>query len=164
MKAEYSDSQIVEGKKVIPQPKIIDLPFQRISARALIVRRGDGHILGTLHRENGMFALPGGNVEDGESTGQALKRELDEENFVLHAAKWDPRVTVDYFNGYKELNVWHLITVDDVDIGTSEENIESRWFDQDEDVWYPFMQENLILTINRYIPELSTSKVVIQKG
>jgi 8-oxo-dGTP pyrophosphatase MutT (NUDIX family) len=163
MKAEYTDVWYVEGKKVITHPKTVELPFQRISARALILRRGDHRILGTLHREKGMFALPGGNVEDGESTAQALKRELDEENFVLHAAEWDPRVTVDYFDGYKELNVWHLITVDDVDIGHSEENIESRWLDQDEDVWYPFMREGLILTINRYFPDLSASKLVIQK-
>ena len=163
MKAEYMDVWYENGKETLVHSKTVELPFKRISARALIIRRTDRRILGTLHRENGKFALPGGTLEDGESSSEAVTRELEEENFNLIKANWAPIVAVDYFDGYKELSIWHLITVDDVEIGTSEENIESKWLDQDDDVWYPYMQENLILAINRYLPEFSTSKVVVQE-
>ena len=161
MKAHYKDVWFEQGREISGSTKSVKLPFRRISARAIIIRRKDGFIFGTLHRKNGRFALPGGAAEDGESTEQVVRRELAEENFNLLCPAWETRVVVDYFDGYGELNVWHIIIVDDVEIGFSEENIESRWVAQEEDVWYPFMHERIILAINKYLPELSKAKITV---
>jgi 8-oxo-dGTP pyrophosphatase MutT (NUDIX family) len=162
MKAQYRDVWFDQGREIPGSRKSVNLPFTRISARGLIIRRKDGFIIGTLHRKNGRYALPGGAVEDGESTEQAVRRELTEENFNLISPEWEPKVDVDYFDGYGELSVWHIIIVDNVEIGLSEENVESRWVTQEEDVWYPFMQERIILAINRYLPELCKTKIMVR--
>jgi 8-oxo-dGTP pyrophosphatase MutT (NUDIX family) len=161
MKAQYTDVWFDQGREILGSEKSVNLPFRRISARALIIRRKDGCIIGTLHRDNGRYALPGGAVEDGESTEQAVSRELAEENFNLISPEWERRVVVDYFDGYGELNVWHIIIVDNVGIGFSEENVESRWVSQEEEVWYPFMQERIILALNQYLPELCNAKIKV---
>ena len=164
MKAEYTDVWYADGQEIIGLAKTVGLPFKRISARAVILRRKDGFLLGTLHRQDGRYALPGGTVEDGESTAQAVKRELAEENIILINPDWDSRVAVDFYDGYRELSVWHIAIVDDAEIGFSEENVESKWLAQDEDVWYPYMHENLILTLNRYLPDLSMKSAFVQIG
>ena len=161
MKAQYKDVWFEQDTEISGSTKSVKLPFRRISARAIIVRRKDGFIIGTLHRKNGDYALPGGALENGESTKEAVSRELAEENFNLLNPSWEPRVVVDYFDGYGELSVWHIIIVDDVEIGFSEENIESRWVGQEEDVWYPFMHERIILAINKYLPELCKAKIMV---
>jgi len=86
---------------------------------------------------------------------------LAEENFKLISPEWETRVVVDYFDGYGELSVWHIIIVDDVEIGFSEENVKSRWVGQEEDVWYPFMHERILLTLNNYLPELCKAKIEV---
>ena len=161
MEAQYTDVWFDEGKEIQGSEKSVYLPFRRISARALIVRRKDGSIIGTLHRKNGRFALPGGTVEDGESTEQAVRREITEENFNLFNPEWKSRVVVDYFDGYGELSVWHIIIVENVEINFSEENVESRWVAQEEDVWYPFMHERIILALNHHFPELCNAKIEV---
>jgi 8-oxo-dGTP pyrophosphatase MutT (NUDIX family) len=161
MKARYTDVWFDNDREIPGSEKSVNLPFRKISARALIIRRKDGFIIGTLHRKKGKYALPGGAVEDGESTKQAVARELEEENFILISPVWETRVVVDYFDGYGELSVWHIIIVDDVEIGFSEENIKSRWVGQEEDVWYPFMHERILLTLNNYLPELCKAKIEV---
>jgi hypothetical protein len=155
MRAEYTEVWIHDGVETIGPKKVVRLPFGRVSARAIIVRKADGAILGTLHRQDGRYALPGGAVENGESTLEAVLRELDEENISLidpdDAA--DEAMAVDFFGGYKELSVWHLFLVDDAQIGDSEENVISRWVSQDEDVWYPGMRERLLIEISKYLPD-----------
>ena len=153
MKAEYTDVWFVNGREISGEWKEVELPFRRISARAIIVRRKDSSILGTLHREGGRYALPGGGLENGESTIETVQRELSEENIVLKMPEWNVNVAVDFYDGYEELSIWHMVLVEDASIGASEENIESRWVGQDEDVWYPSMRENLVLAINRYLPD-----------
>lgn len=158
MKAEYTeaffaqDGTIIEGAQ-----KTVDLPFSRVSARAIIVRKRDGAIIGTIHHQGATCALPGGNVDDGESVEDAVMRELDEENFTLVGSDegWRERIAVDYFHGYRELAVWYLFIVEDADIQPSEENVESRWVGQHEDVWHPFMRERILLAIQRLAPDLN---------
>jgi 8-oxo-dGTP pyrophosphatase MutT (NUDIX family) len=161
VKAQYTDVWFDQDREIPGSEKSVNLPFRKISARALIIRRKDGFIIGTLHRKNGKYALPGGALENGESTEQAVRRELAEENFKLISPEWETRVVVDYFDGYGELSVWHIIIVDDVEIGFSEENIKSRWVGQEEDVWYPFMHERILLTLNNYLPELCKAKIEV---
>jgi 8-oxo-dGTP pyrophosphatase MutT (NUDIX family) len=161
MKAQYTDVWFDQDREIPGSEKSVNLPFRKISARALIIKKKDGFIIGTLHRKNGKYALPGGALENGESTEQAVRRELAEENFKLISPEWETRVVVDYFDGYGELSVWHIIIVDDVEIGFSEENIKSRWVGQEEDVWYPFMHERILLTLNNYLPELCKAKIEV---
>lgn len=80
MRSEYTEIWNVAGEEILGQNKVVDLPFKRISARAIIIRRSDGSIVGTLHRRGGKYALPGGAPEDGESILEAVVRELEEEN------------------------------------------------------------------------------------
>lgn len=163
MKSEYTDVWFENGVEKTGRHKIVKLPFRRASARALIVRREDGAILGTLHRKGGRFALPGGSIEDGESSAEAVMRELSEENIHLIEAgpSWEHRLGVDYFEGYHELSVWHIFDVENASIEISEENLLTRWVSQEEEVWYPFMHEKIILLINRFLPDLTSRKLVI---
>ncbi len=164
MKAEYNEVWFLDGQEVQVGEKTISLPFGRVSARALIVRRGDGAILGTLHHEGGKLAPPGGAIDDGETSGEAIARELDEENIQLvgNSEAWKRRIAVSYYAGYKELSIWHIFDVEEAIIGECDENILSRWVEQDEDVWYPAMWEWIILTLNSELPELAQKAVVIQ--
>ena len=164
MKAVYRDVWFEKGVETTGSMKTVELPFRRVSARALIVRRRDGAILGALHRERGRYALPGGAFDDGESSVDAVVRELAEENIKLIGAddEWETRIAVDYFDGYQELSVWHIVQVDDVEIGESEENVDCRWVQQEEDAWHPFMHERLILVLSRNLPDLVNSSVVVE--
>lgn len=163
MKAEYIDTWFQDGVEITGSSKVVDLPFRRTCARALIVRKKDRQILGTLHRQGGMYALPGGAIEDGESAAQAAARELAEEKIILIDPDpgWENLIAVDYFAGYQELSVWFIIAVEDAEIGESEENIESKWIPQGEKIWYPFLQERIILTLARIRPELADRSIVI---
>ena len=113
MKATFTNLWFQNSETVVGSPKSVDLPFKRVSARAIIVRRRDGCVLGTLHRQGGRFAFPGGAVEDGESTLKAVQRELAEENIVLVDPEWLSEIAIDYYEGFQELNVWHLVVVED---------------------------------------------------
>lgn len=157
MKAEYDDVMFVQGKKVFGSHKVIELPFSHVSARALIVRRKDSALLATLHNQGGRYALPGGAIDHGESPAEAVIRELREENIELvdNNNAWVSRVGVDYFDGYKELTVWYLFDVEDAVIGECDENVETRWFHQNEDVWHPLMREKILLLLNQFLPDLA---------
>ncbi len=163
MRAIYKEIWFQDGKEIQGEEVTVYLTFGRTSARALIVRRGDGAILGTLHRKNGKFALPGGAIDDGESPAEAVERELHEENIQLVGGNddWKTRIAVSYFEGYQELSVWHIFDVEDAFIGECDENILSRWVAQDEDVWYPFMRERIILILNRLLPELARKSIAV---
>ncbi|MGA9533222.1 MAG: NUDIX hydrolase [Anaerolineales bacterium] len=164
IEASYKDVWYVQGEPITGEKKVVHLPFERVSARAIIVRQSDGSILGTLHRSGGSLALPGGAVEDGESTLEAVLRELAEENIELIDPddSLENAFVVDYFDGYGELSVWHMFLVQRARIGKSDENIESRWVDQEEDVWYPGMREKLILAISAKIPAVAKVRLTTQ--
>ena len=164
MKAKYKEIWFLEGEEIQGEEKKIKLPFGRASARALIVRRSDGAILGTLHHKGGKLAPPGGAIDDGENSAQAVARELDEENIQLvgNSEMWEKRIAVSYYDGYKELSIWHIFDVEDAVIGECEENIISRWVRQEEDVWYPSMREWIILTLNQCLPEFAQKSVAVQ--
>lgn len=154
MKAAYTEVWFAGGEQIIGPYKEVEVPFSRLSARAVIVRRRDGALLGTLHKRDGRYALPGGQMDNGETTLDAVKREIREENISLTDPDWDVGIGVDYFHGYCELSVWHIVLVTEAEIGECEENIRSRWLSQDQDLWYPTLREKLILYLARYLPEL----------
>jgi 8-oxo-dGTP pyrophosphatase MutT (NUDIX family) len=161
MRSEYTEVWNIDGEEIVGQQKVVFLPFKRVSARTIIIRKGDGAILGTLHKQGGRYALPSGSLEDGEGTLESVLLELDEEN--IHLVEPDRALeaifAVDYFDGYGELSVWHFFPVVDAHIGESVENIESRWVFQDEDVWYPYMRERLLMEISKHPPHLARKMV-----
>ena len=55
MKAIYKEVWFLDGKEILGQEKTVHFPFGRTSARALIIRRRDGAVLGTLHHQGGKF-------------------------------------------------------------------------------------------------------------
>ena len=156
MKATFNEINYYDGQTLDLGPKTVTLPFHRISARAILVRRSDGAILGVRHGPKRMLALPGGGVDDGESPAQALRRELIEEGFTLIGADdaWETRFGVDYYAGYKELNFWFLITVDDAHMTPNPEIFAYQWVPQGENPWYPGMGALIGLLVQKYLPEM----------
>jgi hypothetical protein len=146
---------ILKNQHPYTQSISVELPFERITARAIIIRLKDGAILGAQHHLGAKYALLGGGLNDGEDPPTALIRELNEENVRLQNldGNWPDRVTVDYFAPYRELSFWYLMTVEDAIIGPSE-NIETRWIDQNNDIWYPHMLGKIILQMKTYVPTL----------
>ena len=61
----------------------VKLPFKKVTARAILVRREDGCLFGVLHEINGRYSPPGGAVDQGESPEEALLRELEEEKIRM---------------------------------------------------------------------------------
>ena len=156
MQATFHEINYYDGQTVDRGEKTVTLPFHRISARAILVRRADGAILGVRHGPTRMMALPGGGVDDGETPAQALRRELSEEGFTLIGADdaWEARFGVDYYAGYKELNFWFLITVDDAHMTPNPEIFAYQWVQQNENPWYPGMGALIRLLVEKYLPEM----------
>ena len=102
------------------------------------------------------MALPGGGLDHKETPAQAMERELAEENITLIGADadWHDRFGVDYYDGYRELNFWYIIAVDDVQTTASDEIHECAWVPQTENPWYPGMRTLLLHFIEKYLPEL----------
>jgi 8-oxo-dGTP diphosphatase len=102
-----------------------------VLARGLI-RNHEGKVLLVRHRARDWWFAPGGHLEWGENTSQALRRELIEEAELPitvrgllavgeHAYEEDGEHRV-------ELNL--LLEADtDASIGTVEEHLEFQWFD-----------------------------------
>lgn len=155
MKAHFNEISFHKDPPKDRGPKTVILPFKRVSARALIVRRSDGAIFGVRHRPGLGMALPGGGLDEGETPAEAMTRELGEENITLvHPdSGWHDRFGVDYYHGYRELNFWYLIAVDDVKTAPSEEIVEWAWVLQHENPWYPGMHTLILHFIEKHLPE-----------
>ena len=141
----------------------VKLPFKKVTARAILIRREDGCLFGVLHQANGQFSPPGGALKQGESPEEALIRELEEEKIRLISpdTQWRERMAVDYFSGRKELNIWYIFLVDDVQLGESKEILDARWLDQTQDVWYPTMREKIFLAIAEHLPDFLKVEVSV---
>ncbi|HNB54710.1 MAG TPA: hypothetical protein PK530_22365, partial [Anaerolineales bacterium] len=83
-------------------------------------------------------------------------RHLSEEGFTLIGADdaWEARFGVDYYAGYKELNFWFLITVDDAHMTPNPEIFAYQWVQQNENPWYPGMGALIRLLVEKYLPEM----------
>ena len=156
MEIKYTDTLIIDGKKIAGDHKTSYLPFSHVSARAIIIRRSDGAILGALHRQDGKYALPGGALDDGESAEDALIRELREEGISLigNDQDWRNRIGVDYYSGYNELCLWYLFLVDGVELSENDELLDIRWINQSDDPWYPGNRKKFLICVQHYLPEM----------
>jgi ADP-ribose pyrophosphatase YjhB (NUDIX family) len=132
------------------------LPFKRTSARAIIVRRKDGALLGVLHNVGQKYAPPGGLIDDGETPGQALNRVLEEGHFLLidSDVSWEKRLFVDFYQPEDQLDLYYILLVEDVRVGEHGEMREVRWLDQTQDVWSPQLREKMFLALKEYLPDM----------
>jgi 8-oxo-dGTP pyrophosphatase MutT (NUDIX family) len=133
-----------------------NLPFESASARAIIVRRKDGALLGVLNNANHQYAAPGGQIAAGETPAQTLNRLLEERHFHLidSDVSWENRLSVDFTQSTNQLDIYYILLVEDVRIGAYTEMTEVRWLDQTQDVWLPFLREKMLLALKEYFPEL----------
>ena len=156
MKVEYQDIFVIKGKGIAGDHKSVTLPFTHVSSRAIILRKKDGAILGALHRPDGKYALPGGTIDDGESAEDALQREIEEEGIRLIGSDegWSERLGVDYYGGYNELSLWYIFLVDDAETEENEEILDIKWIQQDDDLWYPYVREKILLNLLQHVPDL----------
>lgn len=156
MEATFYGNDTINHPSKQQEARRVSLPFAMVTARALIVRRSDGAILGMVHHPGAALALPGGIIDDGESAEAAVLRELEEENVQLEglANGWQSKLYVDYYHGYQSLSLWYLMAVDDARFGPNPETVETRWVPQDEEVWHPGMREKLLMALREYAPEM----------
>jgi 8-oxo-dGTP pyrophosphatase MutT (NUDIX family) len=156
MEVKYQDVLVKKKREIKGEHKINYLPFTHICARAIIIRRSDGAILGALHRPKGSYAPPGGALDDGESAEDAVIRELQEEGIRILGddQEWRNRLAVDYYHGYNELILWYLFVADGVEISENDELLDVQWFSQDQDPWYPGNREKFLIYLRNYLPDL----------
>lgn len=156
MKATFFGNSFINPNGEEKHARNIELPFDMVTARAIIIRREDGAILAMVHHEGAKYALPGGLIDDGESAHEAVMRELEEENVQLSGiiSGWEENIFTDYFAGYKALNLWFVIPVDEATFGPNPETLETRWIAQDEDFWHPGMREKILMAVGQYVPNL----------
>ena len=134
----------------------LKLPFARAFAKAIIVRRKDGALLGVMHNSHQKYALPGGLISKGETPGQALIRVLEEKNFRLvdSDVRWEKRLSVDFYQPDNQLDIYYIFLVEDVQVGDHLEVMEVRWLDQTQDVWLPHLREKMCLALKEYLPDM----------
>lgn len=156
MKANYSGNPEINQGGELKQERSIELPFESVVVRAILIRRNDGAFLGVLYDQKDKYALPGGLIEDKESADNAILRILEESRIILVGSdkKWRDRLSVDYFHGFRSLSLWYIFMVDDVQLGTTSLAKELRWLDQSQDVWYPNMREKICLAVQENAPDL----------
>ena len=66
-------------KPISPCAILPPISAPAISASAAIIRNAEGHVLLQRRSDNGLWGLPGGSVEIGESVTTAVVREVKEE-------------------------------------------------------------------------------------
>ncbi len=120
-----------------PEADVSKATVLRPSVTAVILN-GDGHVLLQRRSDNGLWGLPGGSVEIGESVSAALAREVKEETGLtvkierLVGVYSDPAYQV---ARYADGNVVHYIStlfacrVLGGCLQTCEESLDLRFFD-----------------------------------
>jgi ADP-ribose pyrophosphatase YjhB (NUDIX family) len=105
------------------------------------VRDGDGRVLLQLRRDHGVWALPGGAVEPGETVADAVVREIEEETRCrtevvrLTGVYSAPgQTTIAYPNGdvVAYVSVCFECRFVEGEPGPTEESSDARWFTAEE--------------------------------
>ena len=120
-----------------PEPDVSKAKQLRPSVAA-IIRNAEGHVLLQRRSDNGLWGLPGGSVEIGESVTTALVREVQEETGLVVEVE---RLVGVYSNPafqvvrYKDGNVVHYINtlmtcrIVEGTLQTCDESLELKFFD-----------------------------------
>ncbi|RZU51828.1 ADP-ribose pyrophosphatase YjhB (NUDIX family) [Krasilnikovia cinnamomea] len=111
-----------------------------VPAVSAVVRDERGRVLLQRRRDNDLWALPGGAMEIGESVGQAVAREVEEEAGYLVEPVYvigvysDPRHVFAYDDGEvrQEFSVCVAAEVRSGRLRVSDESTEVGWFTPDE--------------------------------
>jgi ADP-ribose pyrophosphatase YjhB (NUDIX family) len=105
---------------------------------AAVIRNGEGRILLQRRSDNGLWGLPGGSVEIGESVRDAILREVREETGLtveivrLIGVYSDPRIQI---VRYPDGNVVHYVStlfacrIVAGELQTGDETLDLRFFD-----------------------------------
>jgi ADP-ribose pyrophosphatase YjhB (NUDIX family) len=129
-----------------------------IPAASAIITNDRGQIL--LHRrtDNNLWALPGGTMEIGESIGQTVVREVQEETGLLVEPEnivgiySNPKHVVEYADGEvrQEFSVCFACCIVGGELRTSEESSELAFFTPQE-IEQLGMHESIRLRITHYL-------------
>lgn len=134
---------------------------QKIGASVAIMR--DGRLLVTRRADNGLWCLPGGGVDAGETWSEAAIREAREETGLevaidgVLAAYADPDVVVRYPDGHRTqiFGVCFRAHVIAGEAGTSIEVTQVRWVTEQEAARLPF-----IPTARELVPQAFSAATV----
>jgi len=131
-----------------------------IPAASAIITNDRGQIL--LHRrtDNNLWALPGGTMEIGESIGQTVMREVQEETGLLVEPERivgvysNPKHVVEYADGEvrQEFSVCFTCRIVGGDLRTSEESSELAFFTPEE-IEQLSMHASIRLRIKQYLED-----------
>ena len=120
-----------------PEPDVSKAKELRPSVAAIIMN-GDGHVLLQRRSDNGLWGLPGGSVEIGESVSTAILREVREETGLtveierLVGVYSDPRFQVFRYAGgnvVHYINTLFVCRIVEGTLQTCEETLELQFFD-----------------------------------
>ncbi|MEU7909432.1 NUDIX domain-containing protein [Actinoplanes sp. NPDC049118] len=111
-----------------------------VVAVAVIVRDGEGRLLLIRRSDNGLWALPGGAQDLGESVTQAAVREVEEESGLqveisgISGIYSNPNHVIAYDDGEvrQEFSICFHGTLVGGSLRTSSESAEVRWVDRRE--------------------------------
>ncbi|MDQ2852072.1 MAG: dihydrofolate reductase [Actinomycetota bacterium] len=135
---------------------------QKVGASVAIIR--DGRLLITRREDNGLWCLPGGGVDAGETWAEAAIREVREETGLeiaidgVLAAYANPDVVIRYPDGHRTqiFGVCFRAHVVAGEASTTDEVTEVRWVTEQDASRLPF-----IPTAQRLVPQaFSTAKTV----
>jgi ADP-ribose pyrophosphatase YjhB (NUDIX family) len=115
-------------------------PNSLVVAASAVVTDGEGRVLLQRRRDSGLWALPGGGMEMGESLPGAAVREVREETGLeveitgLVGTYTDPRHVIAYDDGEvrRQFNVCFTARVTGGELAISDESTELRFVDPGE--------------------------------
>ncbi|MEV8524687.1 NUDIX domain-containing protein [Streptomyces sp. NPDC052000] len=110
-------------------------PNSMVVAASAVVADGEGRLLLQRRRDSGLWALPGGGMELGESLPGTAVREVKEETGLdveitgLVGTYTDPRHIIEYSDGEvrRQFNVCFAARITDGELSLSEESTELRF-------------------------------------
>ncbi|WP_084097592.1 NUDIX hydrolase [Cyclobacterium lianum] len=118
--------------------------FYRLSVKALILDRNNRFLL--VREENGMWELPGGGLDHGETPQEGIKREIWEEMRLKTKSIADQPsyfFTVKNHNGIFIANVMYQTSLVDLRYVASPECTEVRYYSAQEVLDADFMYPNV---------------------
>ncbi|MBO1768006.1 dihydrofolate reductase [Allobranchiibius sp. GilTou38] len=146
--------RVTPRTQVVHGPRIARGARQKIGASVAVMH--EGRLLVTRREDNGLWCLPGGGVDAGETWSEAALREAREETGLevaidgVLAAYTDPNVVVAYPDGHHTQIFGVCFRAHPVagEAGISEEVTETRWVTREEAAGLP-----LIPTARRLVPQ-----------
>lgn len=127
-------AKLIQGKRIGRNARI------RVGCSAAIFDPGREHILLTRRRDNGLWCLPGGAVDPGESAAETCVREVFEETGLavevvrLIGVYSSPHTVIEYHDGnrYQLIALSFEARINGGELGISDETSECGYFTCDQ--------------------------------